>query len=493
MKRILTLAIAAMLVVAFAIPTLAAPKVELVGGKVSTTVDYAAGTEMGVQVPTLDYLKFKFSADNFVFNVKFNPNFALDTDDVVPGTTLVWNLVSDYDFSLALPGMTLSGVYNEYTSLFGYHGGREIRLASDEKFAEMAGFNWAVYTNDDNAKLDFDSAHAQISVPVGENFTGSLNWAYEGDHLGYLDLSYTISEGLSVSTQIAKNIDAATDDFFGALTVNFPITEGFKGTFFAQYGMAGFVPDTDFLNYGGYWNGYDAYHEAYLDFAYNNENTNAELFVDYASKSADFADLGKVIGFAEYVSNGKNSLWSSNSRRANYADTEDGYGRNWNTQFAWVRGNSGNEFAVRVNGSYDLYTTVDSASATAAENLYSATAYAMFAPDAIPVVVTFKGTYAHKYVATYDAVTDAFIADEYITAWGINNWIGVRLNEDIHLAIWDRYNMNDQTLGTVPATGFEVDAALVYNRDSVTAKLTGTNLTSNYAPIGFELYLGLEF
>lgn len=441
MKRILTLAIAAMLVVAFAIPTFAAPKVELVSGNVSTHVDYASGTALGIQDgPVVGNLKFKFSADNFVFNVKLSNAM----------------VVGNYDFSLALPYMTLSGLYDSFTAGFGYHGGHEVRLASDEKFAEMAGFNWAVYTNDDNATGAFDSAHAQISIPVGENFTSALNWAYEGSHLGYLDLSYTISEGLSVATQIAKNIDSATNDFFGAVTVNFPVIEGLTGTFFAQYGMTGFVPDTDFLNYGGYFLGYDANtFESYVDFNYANENAHAQLFVDYNSDST-FAARGDIFAMAEYASNSKNSWWSSNTRRALYADTTDSFGRGWNSQYKWVRNNSGNNFAVRAQG--DLF----------GDNAWDARVYGMFAPEVVPVVLTARGTYAST------------------GNWDVRNWVGVRLTEDIHFAIYDRYIYDAAT-----TTGtFDVDAALVYNRDSVTASITGTTLTHVW---GANLFVGIDF
>ncbi|HBL69489.1 MAG TPA: hypothetical protein DHW84_04640, partial [Firmicutes bacterium] len=71
MKRILTLAIAAILVVAFAIPALAAPKVEIVGGMVEFEAEWIKTTGFVPDVAWSDLgLWFEFTADNFAFYVE---------------------------------------------------------------------------------------------------------------------------------------------------------------------------------------------------------------------------------------------------------------------------------------------------------------------------------------------------------------------------------------------------------------------------------------
>ncbi|HBL51137.1 MAG TPA: hypothetical protein DDZ65_12945, partial [Firmicutes bacterium] len=125
MKRILTLAIAAILVVAFAIPALAAPKVEIVGGMVEFEAEWIKTTGFVPDVAWSDLgLWFEFTADNFAFYVETYFNSGTDY----------------YNFSLALPYMELTGdnVYNPSMTAVNPF----IQLASDAKFEELAGFHW---------------------------------------------------------------------------------------------------------------------------------------------------------------------------------------------------------------------------------------------------------------------------------------------------------------------------------------------------------------
>lgn len=390
MKRILTLAIAAILVVAFAIPALAAPKVEIVGGSVSFK---AVWNDADGFVPAETWaeigLDFEFTADNFSFSV---------------GTT---DGVADYwNFALALPYMEFSGDSDDAF----------VQLASDAKFGELAGFNW--YATEYYAGQEFWAGVDTVVGPVAL-YLDYANDNALADMEHYLGLGAAYDGPVSVEVNVGKKVTSAFDDFGADLTVGFPIVDGFTGEFYAGYTQE----NASTLAWTA-----DAF-STYLDFRYKNEATNGQFLLTYDNNSKFDGD--HAFGTAlEYVSNGPVSS-SANNRRDNYADDK------WNSRFNWVRKNSGNEFAARV--AFD-YTLSDPA-------VYGVTGYAMFAADFAPVVVSLKGT--------YDG-----------TDFGIYNWIGVRVNEDIHFALYDRY----------VADVFELDTQIAYVRDSVTFTFTAANI-----------------
>lgn len=462
MKRILTLAIAAMLVVAFAIPTLAAPKVELVGGAVKTIVGFDStlgwwGTQLA---PQFGALKLKFSADNFVFDATtaFNvPRINKPTETLsVPTLQIV-----DYSFSLALPYVDLTGYYKEYQATgWAFHMGRELRIASNEQFKEMAGFGWNVYANDDLYAGTFQSLHANIEVPVGEAFTGTLTYIHQDVdiHTGAINGRYTIDDNTYVNVTAMKNITSATDDFLFDAMFGFPVVEGWTGTASVLYGMKGFAVDPDTMASASFDNLWAAdTFEFASDFRYNNEAANAEVLALFYS-NADFS-VGKTVAlYTEYVSNG--SLSYDASDRPSYGANRDSKRRGWDTVFGWVRNNKDGNFAVGASGDYYIE-----------DKNWDATIKGMYAFAPVPVVVTAKA-----YLDYNSTLADALY-------YQVDNWIGVRLNSDIHFALHNAYDNNVKK--------YNLDAQLAYAKDSVTATLGGYGLTTTN-PFA-ELYLGFSF
>gem|GEM_PF-2443717 len=449
MKRILTLAIAAILVVAFAIPAFAAPKVEIVGGSVSFSANWnkADGFTPVNWSWSMVGLNFGFTADNFAFNVETTGAF----------------LPTYWDFSLALPYMELSGTSND-----GY-GNNYVMLASDAKFEELAGFNWYVqeyfweeYIVDANGDyIDMNPATPELDhgiVNEGQFWAGvgttigpvslNLDYANDNDYSNYEDtnpMEHYLGLGaaydgvVGVAANVGKKVTSAFDDIGADLSVAFPIVDGLTGEFYAYYAMEN-AYDSIYA-----WSDTDMFYTS-LDLRYKNEASNAQFLVDYANTSKFDGDSAFGV-IAEYVSNGAVST-STNARCDNYADTK------WNTRYNWIRKNSGNEFAARVAFNYTL----------AATNAWGITGWAMFAPDFAPVVASLK--------ATYDG-----------SDFGIYNWIGVRITEDIHFALYDRYVVDT----------FELDTQIAYVRDSVTFTFTAANIldwdTTGYV----EAYVGIAF
>jgi len=446
MKRILTLAIAAILVVAFAIPAFAAPKVEIVGGSVSFSANWnkADGFTPVNWSWSMVGLNFGFTADNFAFNVETTGAF----------------LPTYWDFSLALPYMELSGTSND-----GY-GNNYVMLASDAKFEELAGFNWYVqeyfweeYIVDANGDyIDMNPATPELDhgiVNEGQFWAGvgttigpvslNLDYANDNDYSNYEDtnpMEHYLGLGaaydgvVDVTVNVGKEITSDFDDIGADLTVAFPIIDGLTGKFYAGYAMENacemaWIANSFVTNF---------------DLRYKNEAANGQFFVNY-NNTSKFDGDSKFRAVAEYVSNGAVSHTSGGTLSDNYAESA------WNTRFNWVRNNSGNEFAARAAFNYTL-----------GANTYDVAAWAMFAPDFAPVVASLK--------ATYDG-----------TDFGIYNWIGVRINEDIHFALYDRYVNND----------FEIDSAIVYKRDGVTFKLTGANLLDWNTTGSVSAYVGIAF
>lgn len=443
MKRILTLAIAVILVVAFAIPTFAAPKIELVGARAYVSYTWNGTTPYGTQAAnaTFDRVKFRLTADNFTFNV-------------MAFAGLTGFDIRDWNFALTLPFMGLTGKYNTGLATYGEHLGRELKIASDTKFQELAGFNWSVALNDDAKTGAFGSLHAKVGVPVGD-FTGALEYVRDvpaADNYAFLDLGYNFTEELSVNATIAKMITSNFDDFAFEATVAFPIVDGFTGTFWAAYGM---------VNFGGtnerYWLFGDLF-ETTLDLRYNNEKTNGQFLVDYYTDSTFTGGVITVVG--EYLSQG-NISWDGNLYH-NYGDAY--WNLHWGYFYTWVRGNNGNEFGARVYADYDLGTTD-----------IGTTTHLMFAPDVLPVVISARGK--------VDFVWDS-VASEYVLGYSIYNWIGVRLTPEIHFALQNRY---EDVAGTMT---YNLDGALVYYKDRVTAALDLTNLMTTW---GASLYVGISF
>ncbi len=437
MKRILTLAIAAILVVAFAIPALAAPKVEIVGGMVEFEAEWIKTTGFVPDVAWSDLgLWFEFTADNFAFYVETYFNGGTDY----------------YNFSLALPYMELTGdnTYNPSMTAVNPF----IQLASDAKFEELAGFNW--YAIEYYLSEEFWAGVGTTIGPVG------LNLDYANDNVvtddaatpptkmeHYLGLGAAYDGPVSVAVNVGKKVTSAFDDFGADLTVGFPIVDGFTGELYASYAQENAYSSKLTLTPNTF--------STSVDFRYNNEAANGQFYLGYDNTSKFDADHALSTA-VEYVSNGPVSS-SGNKRRDNYADDK------WDSRFNWVRKNSGNEFAARV--AFD-YTLSDPA-------VYGVTGYAMFAPDFAPVVVSLKGT--------YDG-----------TDFGICNWLGVRLNEDIHLALYDRYNKEKLDGVNLEAkNSFKIDASIVYNRDAVTFKLTGARLThwKDYGSV--TAFVGISF
>ena len=441
MKRILTLAIAAILVIAFAIPALAAPKVEIVGGAISFKAVWEDATGFDPSVGWSEIgLWFEFTADNFAF---YTETYLLSGMDY-------WN------FSLALPYMELSG------DSWGTIGlDRFVQLASDAKFEELAGFNW--YATEYYLINEFWAGVDTVIGPV------ALNLDYANDNVvtddtatpptkmeHYLELGAAYDGPVSVAVNVGKKVTSAFDDFGADLTVGFPIVDGFTGEFYAGYAQEN--------AYASLFTWDPNTFSTYLDFRYNNEAANGQFYLGYDNTSKFDADheLGVI---AEFVSNGSVSD-TGNRRRDNYGDD------NWNGRYNWVRKNSGNEFAARALFNYTL------AADPAVENSYDVAAWAMFAPDFAPVVVSLKGT--------YDG-----------TDFAIFNWIGIRITEDIHFALYDRYNMEqfDPTDVTTKETenSFKIDASIVYNRDAVTFKFTGAQLLHWKDWGSVTAYVGIAF
>lgn len=419
MKRILTLAIAAILVIAFAIPAFAAPKVEIVGGMAEFAATWEDATGFVPDVSWSDVgLWLEFTADNFAFYIETYVDYGTDY----------------YNFSLALPYMELTGdnVYNpSFTAVDPY-----IQLASDAKFEELAGFNW--YATEYYLSEEFWAGLGTTIGPV------SLNLDYSNDNAltdmeHYLGLGVAYDGVVGVAANVGKKVTSAFDDIGADLSVAFPIVDGLTGEFYAYYAMEN-AYDSIYA-----WSDTDMFYTS-LDLRYKNEASNAQFLVDYANTSKFDGDSAFGV-IAEYVSNGAVST-STNARCDNYADTR------WNTRYNWIRKNSGNEFAARVAFNYTL----------AATNAWGITGWAMFAPDFAPVVASLK--------ATYDG-----------SDFGIYNWIGVRITEDIHFALYDRYVVDT----------FELDTQIAYVRDSVTFTFTAANIldwdTTGYV----EAYVGIAF
>lgn len=427
MKRILTLALAAMMIVAFAIPAFAAPKIEITGGRLYSEFFFNAANPWGTYDPALDYglknarLNFKYSADNFT------ANYTID-------------LLSfySYNFSLALPYMNLSAD--------SYYG--TVTLESDDKFKELAGFNWYAELEEDT--LAFEHLYAGVGTEVGD-FYANLDYSHclaDTIHYGNLNLGYSFSEALTVDANVAKTLDALTDNFAFDVTVGFPIVDGWTGTFYADYAMLNAYADF-------YGTNDELYAE--VDTRYNNEAANAQVEASYLNNAA-FGLKGTVAFNAEYLSNGPVSEDDYDVKKLdNYGVASWAYG-SYNDRFNWVRSNSGNEFAVRAENSFNIDTTV-----------LTTNVYGMFAPDVVPMVVI-----AHGNVVA-DFVTPA-------TTWSVDGLLGLRITPDIHYTVFGKY---------VPATPFKLDSSLVYSKDSVTCKVTGTDLTT--AAWGVKLFTGIKF